>query len=137
MTCCWDPDPARSRPVAIRRPGMATGSWTYGFSVVVDDLRQRVDLVIRGQDLLDAARDQIRLARLLGRPKPARFLHHPLIRRPAGTKVSKAGRATSVRELRAAGWPAERILGQAAARGGLVSAPGEMGIGDMARLFMT
>ena len=43
------------------------GNWTYGFAVVVDDLRQGVDLVVRGRDLLDATPDQIRLGALLGR----------------------------------------------------------------------
>ena len=28
------------------------GNWTYGFAVAVDDLRQSVDLVVRGRDLL-------------------------------------------------------------------------------------
>src|SRR6185503_14730346 len=37
------------------------GNWTYGFAVVVDDLRQDVDLVIRGDDLLPETARQIRL----------------------------------------------------------------------------
>ena len=40
-----------------------------------------IDLVIRGRDLLDATPVQLRLARLLGRETPPRFLHHPLVRR--------------------------------------------------------
>ena len=47
------------------------GHWTYAFSVVVDDLRQEVDLVVRGRDLLGATAVQIRLGRLLGRAVPA------------------------------------------------------------------
>ena len=51
------------------------GNWTYGFCVVVDDLRQGVDLVVRGRDLLSATAAQIRLgaparARDAGRPSP-------------------------------------------------------------------
>ncbi len=64
------------------------GHWTYGFSVVVDDLGQRIDLVVRGRDLLAATPAQIRLGRLLGREQPATFAHHPLIR--------DAGRAQAV-----------------------------------------
>ena len=79
------------------------GNWTYGFAVVVDDLRQDVGLVFRGRDLLSATAAQIRLARLLGRETPAVFAHHPLIRRPDGAKLSKADGDTSVRDLRAAG----------------------------------
>jgi glutamyl-tRNA synthetase/glutamyl-Q tRNA(Asp) synthetase len=43
------------------------GHWTYQFAVTVDDVRQRVDLVIRGVDLLASTGRQIRLARMLGR----------------------------------------------------------------------
>jgi glutamyl/glutaminyl-tRNA synthetase len=96
------------------------GNWTYGFAVVVDDLRQDVDLIIRGEDLLGATPSQIRLARLLGREAPARFLHHPLIRRPDGRKLSKADGATGVRELRDAGRSAAELIGEAAATIGLL-----------------
>ena len=68
------------------------GNWTYGFAVVVDDLRQGVDLVIRGRDLLAATAAQIRLGRLLGRETPAGFAHHPLIRRRGRAKAVEGGR---------------------------------------------
>lgn len=96
------------------------GQWTYGFSVVVDDLRQDIDLIVRGRDLLDATPDQIRLGRLLGRAVPPAFAHHPLIVRPDGSKLSKAEGATSVRELRAGGRAAADLIGEAAARVGLL-----------------
>ena len=88
------------------------GQWTYGFSVVVDDLRQGIDLVVRGLDLLDATADQIRLARLLGREMPPAFAHHPLVRRPDGTKLSKADGATGVRDLRARGATASDLIAE-------------------------
>jgi glutamyl-Q tRNA(Asp) synthetase len=53
------------------------GNWTYQFAVVVDDLEQGVDLIIRGVDLLDSTGRQRRLARLLGRQEAPRVLHHP------------------------------------------------------------
>ena len=95
------------------------GNWTYSFCVVVDDLRQRIDLVIRGQDLLDATSAQIRLGRLLGRAAPPRFIHHPLIRRADGRKLSKADGATSVRQLLDAGLSAADLRARAAAAIGL------------------
>ena len=98
------------------------GGWTYGFSVVVDDLRQGVDLVVRGRDLLDATPDQIRLGRLLGRTAPPTFAHHALIRRPDGSKLSKADGATGVRELRAAGRTAADLVEEAAAATGFAAA---------------
>ena len=99
------------------------GQWTYQFAVTVDDLRQGVDLVIRGADLLDSTGRQIRLARMLGRAAPAVFLHHPLIVKPDGAKLSKAAGDTGVRELRAAGATPDAVRRQAARLGGV---PGEV-----------
>jgi len=89
------------------------GHWTYQFAVTVDDLDQGVDLVIRGEDLLESTGRQIQLSRLLGRTTPPMFLHHPLVRHPNGGKLSKSNRETGLRDLRASGWTAERVLGQA------------------------
>jgi glutamyl-Q tRNA(Asp) synthetase len=94
------------------------GNWTYGFCVVVDDLRDGVDLVVRGRDLLEATPAQIRLGRLLGRQAPPAFHHHPLVRRPDGLKLSKSSGDTGVRELRAAGHSAEAVIAAAAAASG-------------------
>ena len=111
------------------------GHWTYGFSVVVDDLRQGVDLVVRGRDLLHATAAQIRLGRVLGRERPATFAHHPLIRRPDGRKLSKADGDTSVRELRAAERTAAELIGEAAAAVGLIDAPRPIDAHDVTSLF--
>ncbi len=111
------------------------GNWTYGFAVVVDDLHQEVDLVIRGRDLLDATAAQIRLARTLGRDVPPAFLHHPLIRKPSGAKLSKADADTAVRELRKTGTTAEELIGRAAAAVGLVENGKPIGAGEVATLF--
>jgi len=111
------------------------GQWTYGFSVVVDDLGQDVDLVIRGRDLLHATAAQIRLGRLLGRKVPARFAHHPLVRRPDGRKLSKADGDTSVRELRTAGRTAAELIGAAAAAVGSIDTPRPIDAHDVAGLF--
>jgi glutamyl/glutaminyl-tRNA synthetase len=94
------------------------GNWTYGFCVVVDDLRQGIDLVVRGSDLIKATPTQIRLARVLGRAVPPTFLHHPLIRRPDGSKLSKSAGDTGVRELRAAGLPATGVIARASSATG-------------------
>jgi glutamyl/glutaminyl-tRNA synthetase len=99
-------DPAAGGDLVIRD---RSGNWTYGFAVVVDDLRQDVDLVIRGEDLLPDTARQIRLARFLGRDEPPRYLHHPLIRKTSGAKLSKSDGDTGVRDLRAAGWTPEQV----------------------------
>jgi glutamyl/glutaminyl-tRNA synthetase len=99
------------------------GNSTYGFCVVVDDLRQGIDLVVRGRDLLDATAAQIRLGRLLGRAAPPTFLHHPLVTRPDGSKLSKSAGDTGVRELRAAGLTPAEIIERAAAATGWTGWP--------------
>jgi glutamyl/glutaminyl-tRNA synthetase len=86
------------------------GHWTYQFAAAVDDLVQGVTLVVRGDDLLASTGRQIQLARLLGREEPPQFLHHPLIMKSAGQKLSKSDGDTGIRELRGRGWtPAEVI----------------------------
>lgn len=99
------------------------GNWTYQFAVVVDDLVQGVNLVIRGDDLLASTGRQIQLARLLGRAKPPRFLHHDLIMKSATQKLSKADHDTSVRDMRASGASAGDVLGRAVHAAGFASAP--------------
>lgn len=95
------------------------GNWTYQFAVTVDDMRHGVDLVVRGEDLLESAGRQIRLARMLGRSMPPQFLHHALIRRPGGEKLSKSSGDTGIRELRAKGLPPSEVIGRAAFLSGL------------------
>ncbi len=117
------------------------GHWTYQFAVVVDDLDQGIDLVIRGADLLASTGRQIQLAGLLGgragaaEAAPVRTLHHPLVVDSSGAKLSKSRGDTGVRELRAAGWTAERVLGEAAHRAGLVDRPRPLTLADVAELF--
>ncbi|HYK96279.1 MAG TPA: glutamate--tRNA ligase family protein [Candidatus Dormibacteraeota bacterium] len=94
-------------------------NWTYGLCVVVDDLRHGVDLVVRGEDLLDATPAQIRLGRLLGRDSQPTFAHHRLVRRSDGTKLSKAGSATALGERLDAGRSPEELIGEATRAVGL------------------
>jgi glutamyl-Q tRNA(Asp) synthetase len=111
------------------------GGWTYQFAVTVDDSEQRVDLVIRGADLLASTGRQIRLARLLGRRDPPVFLHHPLLHASTGVKLSKSNRDTGIRELRARGLSGADVLGLAAARAGLIERPRPVVASDVPSLF--
>ena len=95
------------------------GNWTYQFVATVDDYLQGIDLVIRGRDLLASTGRQIRLGRLIGRLAPAEFAHHALVMKSATQKLSKSDGDTGVRALRAAGWTAERVIGEAARLAGI------------------
>ena len=97
------------------------GNWTYQFAAAVDDDRQGVTLVIRGDDLLASTGRQMQIARLLGRAEPAEFFHHALVMKSPTQKLSKSDGDTGVRDLRAAGWSAEQVIGRAAALAGLIA----------------
>ena len=60
---------------------------------------------------------------MLGRAEPPVFLHHPLILKPDGAKLSKAAGDTGVRELREAGTTPLEVRRQA---GRLGRVPGEV-----------
>lgn len=112
------------------------GNWTYAFCVVVDDLRHGVDLVVRGADLVDATPAQIRVGRLLGRQTPPTFAHHPLIRRPDGSKLSKADGATALGELLDAGETPASLVSAAATGLGLIR-EGRLGSFDEAAALVS
>lgn len=107
------------------------GNWTYQFAVTVDDMRHGVELVVRGEDLLESTGRQIRLARMLGRSVASRYLHHPLILKPGGEKLSKASGDSGIRELRAAGESPTQVLGRAAYRSRLQSEDRPLAPGDL------
>lgn len=113
----------------------ATGNWTYQLCVTVDDARQAITLVIRGEDLLASTGRQILLGKMLGRKHPAAFLHHPLIVNEEGAKLSKRDRATGIRELRAAGRSPESVLGESAWRTGLLPELRPLGVSELAAIF--
>lgn len=109
-------EPAAGGDLLIRD---RAGNWTYPLCVVVDDDRHGVDLVIRGRDLLHATPVQLRLAALLGRAAQPRFLHHPLVHKMSGAKLSKADGDTSVGAMLDAGRTPAELLGLAARLAGL------------------
>jgi glutamyl-Q tRNA(Asp) synthetase len=111
------------------------GHWTYQFAVAVDDLRQNITHVIRGEDLIGSTGRQIALARMLGRTVPPAFLHHPLIIKPDGMKLSKSNADTGIRELRAAGLRPEAVIGRAAAMANLIIAERPIPASEVAALF--
>ena len=91
--------------VVLARKEMPT---SYHLSVVVDDARQGVTHVVRGQDLFASTSVHRVLQALLGLPAPA-YHHHRLILDADGQKLSKSTRATALRALREAGASAADI----------------------------
>jgi len=95
------------------------GNWTYQFTVVIDDWRQGVNVVIRGEDLLSSTGRQIALQSLMSAGTPT-YLHHPLIQEH-GRKLSKREGDLSLARLRMRGVSPALVLGQAGFLVGLVS----------------
>ena len=86
---------------------------SYHLSVVVDDARQGVTHVTRGEDLFAATDLQRLLQELLDLPEPV-YSHHRVIRWADGRKLSKSHRDMGLRVLRAEGATAadiRRVIG--------------------------
>lgn len=66
----------------------ADGAWAYQLAVVVDDALMGVTEVMRGEDLLLSAAQQLYLYRLLGFTPP-QFAHLPLVCNEKGIRLSK------------------------------------------------
>ncbi len=92
-------DPAAWGDVILARKDVPT---SYHLSVVIDDARQGITRVVRGQDLFHVTGLHRLLQVLLGLPQPV-YHHHRLVLDAEGRKLSKSTRATGLRELRAAG----------------------------------
>ncbi|OGR01097.1 MAG: hypothetical protein A2505_04270 [Deltaproteobacteria bacterium RIFOXYD12_FULL_55_16] len=77
----------------------------YQLVSLVDDLDDRINLIVRGQDLLASSAAQIFLARLHGDNLFAAtvFHHHPMVIGEDGRKLSKSDGALSLAVLREAG----------------------------------
>jgi glutamyl-tRNA synthetase len=87
------------------------GAPSYQLAVVVDDARQGVTDVVRGDDLLDSAARQLLLYRALGlAPEPA-YCHVPLVKGPDGKRLAKRHGDSRVDELRRLGVPVDAVVG--------------------------
>lgn len=73
----------------------ADGMWAYQLAVVVDDARQGITQIVRGEDLADNTARQILLQRALRLPTPG-YLHTALVLGPDGEKLSKQNGAHAV-----------------------------------------
>jgi len=100
--------------VVRRQDGVAS----YQLAVVVDDAAMGITHVLRGDDLLLSTPRQILLHRALQLAVPS-YAHVPLLVGPDGKRLAKRGGPPTLRELREAGLPAQRLLGLLASWAGL------------------
>ena len=91
--------PERAGDVVIARRETPT---SYHLSVTVDDALQGITLVTRGEDLVEATDIHRLLQKLLDLPTPE-YWHHGLLLDAEGKRLAKRDRATTIRDLRAAG----------------------------------
>ncbi|HEY8568097.1 tRNA glutamyl-Q(34) synthetase GluQRS [Microbulbifer sp.] len=85
-------------PILKRKDGL----YAYQLAVVVDDIEQGVNCVVRGADLLDCTGVQRQLFRALGAEPPI-FGHLPLVMNETGQKLSKQNHAEALDDSRATG----------------------------------
>jgi glutamyl-Q tRNA(Asp) synthetase len=97
------PRPAGDVVLARKDVGVA-----YHLAVVVDDARQQITDVVRGQDLFEATHVQRLLQALLGFPAPC-YHHHRLIAGADGKRLAKRDRAQTLRALRGSGVGSEAL----------------------------
>ncbi len=97
----------------------------YQLAVVVDDARQGVTEVVRGDDLLPSAARQMLLYDALDLHPPA-WRHLPLVRGEDGRRLAKRHGDTRLTTYRQAGVPAERIIGLLASWSGAADARAPM-----------
>jgi glutamyl-tRNA synthetase len=87
----------------------ADGTPVYHLAVVVDDADAGITHVVRGADHYSNTPKQILIQQAMGVPTPV-YAHLPLLHGPDGKKLSKRHGATSVQELRDAGYLPEAVV---------------------------
>ncbi len=91
------------------------GQPAYQLAVVVDDARQGVNEVVRGDDLLDSTGRQILLRRALGLGRAGgddvRYTHLPMVVGEDGRRLAKRHGDTRITHYREQGVEPERIVG--------------------------
>lgn len=123
-------------------PGQSVGDfvvWTqrgtpaYQLAVVVDDARQGINRIVRGDDLLDSTARQALIRRGLGIGCEPITWHLPLIRGEDGRRLAKRHGDTRIDHYRQRGVPAGRIIALVARWCGIRDAGGAMSADQFAR----
>ena len=105
-------DPAPFGDVVLARKDTPA---SYHLAVTLDDARQGVTLVVRGEDLFAATHIHRLLQAILDLPTPA-YRHHKLLLDAEGKRFAKRDRAMTIRALREKGLSPAEVIGMAESR---------------------
>ncbi|MEO0631639.1 MAG: glutamate--tRNA ligase family protein [Planctomycetota bacterium] len=95
------------------------GAPSYQLAVVVDDARQGITQIVRGNDLIPSTGRQLLLHRALGLGAEPSYTHLPLVRGSDGKRLAKRHGDTRLTAYREAGVCPERIIALLARWSGL------------------
>lgn len=84
---------------------------SYQLAVVVDDARQGIDQIVRGDDLLASTPRQMLLYELLRLSPQPQYTHLPLVVGSDGRRLAKRHGDSRIAHYRQRGVPANRIIG--------------------------
>ena len=107
----------------------------YQLAVVVDDARQGVTQVVRGDDLIGSTGRQLLLYQRLGLGPIPTYTHLPLVLGHDGRRLAKRHGDTRLDTYRQRGVSAERVIGLLASWSGMGDHPAEMSAGAFAEVF--
>jgi len=96
------------------------GQVAYQLAVVLDDARQGVTEVLRGDDLLSSTPRQALLQRLLNIPRPT-WVHVPLVLDVDGERLAKRHDALALQTLREGGLDPGRLVAWIARSAGILT----------------
>ncbi|GAB5495067.1 MAG: tRNA glutamyl-Q(34) synthetase GluQRS [Phycisphaerales bacterium] len=125
-------------------PGQTVGDfvvWTqrgqpsYQLAVTVDDARQGITHIVRGNDLIDSAARQSLLRNALSFEQVPHYYHTPLVRGSDGRRLAKRHGDTRIDSYKDHGVPPERILALLARWAGIPGNPGSITIQAFTEAF--
>lgn len=111
------------------------GYWSYHFANVIDDHDQKINLIIRGEDILPSTGRHIYLRQLLKLSPIDNYAHHSLVFQKDGVKISKRQKAVSITQYREQGYSSEWVLAEAARQIGLPFAEDELSLSEFLKML--
>lgn len=129
--CAFDPSEEVGDFVVWTKRGRPA----YQLAVVVDDARQGVTRVVRGDDLAPSTARQLLIARALGLDWSPAWCHLPLVLGEDGRRLAKRHGDTRLATYRERGVPPERAVGLLAYWSGAVPTRTPMDAAEFAERF--